>query len=154
MHEDRAPDVWVTWANGHRNRYVFRIKDELRLVKSAVKGKEVGRAVIPPAPYAIRGPTAKPPPIQGKNASPGAAASSSAAPVAAPATATSSHLPSGSSAFALQSVAGVPTPGDLVERGPGWRWGDQDGGEMVISLQFPSENPILIVDKLHEHGYE
>ena len=127
MHEDRAPDVWVKWANGHRNRYVFRIKDELRLVKSAVEGKEVGRAVIPPAPYAVRGPTAKPPPpIKGENSS--SASRASAAAVSDP---TGPTGPFGSFPFASESIAGVPTPGDMVERGPGWRRDDQDGGESI-----------------------
>ena len=138
MHEDRAPDVWVKWANGHRNRYVFRIKDELRLVKSAVEGKEVGRAVIPPAPYAVRGPTAKPPPpIKGENSSSASRASAAAAstssgptgPSGSRSAAKSATVGQASSPFASQSIAGVPTPGDLVERGPGWRRDDQDGGE-------------------------
>lgn len=47
LHEDRAPIAWVRWANGHRNCYVFRLRDELQLVTSA------GGLPAPPKTLAI-----------------------------------------------------------------------------------------------------
>ena len=34
LHDDRAPLAWVVWPSGARHHYVFRLRDELKLVKS------------------------------------------------------------------------------------------------------------------------
>ena len=35
LYNDRAPLAWVVWPSGARHKYIFRLKDELKLVKSA-----------------------------------------------------------------------------------------------------------------------